>query len=165
MTRPLIARFLAAPESQVSDGNRTNAEWDEVTRLKRRLGAVLAPIVRSEGVEQVATATGLEPEQVEAIGELPASGTDPIDELSLRTVAAILAIESSYRPVSVRGRIRDHLIVQMSRGPIDVDTVASRYGFGDAETLRSKIEAEAPFPVREYVRLRVALSDGPNRKP
>lgn len=165
MTVPVVARFLAGPESHVSDGNRTDADGDEVTRLKRRLGAVLASVIRSQGVEQVATATGLEPEQVEAIGELPRNGTDPLDELTLRTVAAILAIESSYRTVSVRGRIRDHLIVQMSRGPIDVDTIASRYGFGDPEALRAKIEGEAAFPVREYVRLRVALSAGPNRKP
>lgn len=164
MTRSPLARFVVAPESQVGTGNRTDAGRDEVTRLKRRLGAVLASIVGSKGVEQVASATGLERQQIDAIAGVPERGTDTLEELSLRTVAAILATESSFSSGAVRGRIRDHLIIQMSRGPIDVDTVATRYGFGDPKSLRAKIEGDVPFLLREYVRLRVALSAGLNRK-
>jgi hypothetical protein len=157
MTGPPLARFLAGPESQESRGSRTATDQDEVAMLKRRLGDVLGSIVQSAGPAQVVAATGLDLKQAEVIGALPAGETAVLDELSLREAAEIIAVTSSFSAAAVRGRIRDHLLVQMSRGPVDVETVAEQYGFADSTSLRAKIEGEKPFSVREYVRLRVAL--------
>lgn len=157
MTRPALARFLDGPTAQGAEDSHSDRTGAEVAELKRRLGGVLAAAVTEAGPEAVTRATGLEGGVVEEIGALPDGGTEALDGLSLRTVAAILATASSFQPDAVRGRIRDHLLVQMSRGPVDVETVADRYGFGDPETLRAKIEGEEPISVREYARLRVAL--------
>jgi hypothetical protein len=70
----------------------------------------------------------------------------------------MLAVESGYSAAEIRGRLRDHLVVRMSRRSIDVETLATDYGFGDPAGLRERIEGERPFPLREYARVRVALA-------
>ena len=157
MTRPVLARFLDGPNVQETGDSHSDRAGAEVAELKSHLGGVLAAAINEAGPEAVTRATGLDRDVVAEIGAVPDGGSEVLDGLSLRTAAAILATASSFHPDAVRGRIRDHLLVQMSRGPIDVETVADRYGFGDPEVLRAKIEGEEPVSVREYARLRVAL--------
>ncbi|MFP4530735.1 MAG: DUF5791 family protein [Halodesulfurarchaeum sp.] len=155
MNRPPLARFLDDSVSRAADGRDGTGA---VTATYEELLSVLAAVVTTRGVESVATETGLDRELLAFVVGESGVGTGKSERMrTLETVAAILATESRFSASEVRARLGDHLIVQMSRDPIDAESLAVTYGFGDATELRAKIEGDRPLTLREYARLRVAL--------
>lgn len=154
MTRPPLARFL--DDSIAGSGTERDGSG-AVRATYDGLLDVLAGIVDSQGVDSVAEHTDLDRVVLESLAD-DGGETSPVgDPLSLETAAAILATASTFSATEVRARIRDHLILQMSRDPVDAESLAAEYGFGDATELRAKIEGDRPLTLREYARLRVAV--------
>lgn len=155
MTRPALAAFLEAP---ISDSGGSGDGSDAVKATQEGLLAVLAEVVAMQGTGTVAEQTGLDRKLLDSVEEgTPPERLDAVAGLTLETAAEILAVDSAFSPTEIRHRIRDHLLVQMSRGPVDAESVASAYGFGDGVALQEMIEGTRPFSLREYARLRVAL--------
>ncbi len=151
MSDPPLGTFLEA-----RDRADSRAAIDEAAfaTLEAELVEILAEIVETRGVDAIVAETSIEPGALDPlIGETAPEG----DSLTLETAAAVLSMTIGFSASEVRARLRDHLVIAMSRGPIDVTTVAERYGFGEPASLRAKIEGEEPFLLREYARLRVVL--------
>ncbi|MDZ7849304.1 MAG: DUF5791 family protein [Halodesulfurarchaeum sp.] len=139
------------PSADVTEGGT-------VGRTYANLLGVLGTVLTSQDLAIVAGRTGINRQRLEAIVSGATAGTPGRDDgLTLGMAATILATESTFSPSEVRARCRDHLLVQMSRGPIDAESLAAAYGFGDAGELRAKIDGDRPLPLREYARLRVAV--------
>lgn len=158
MTRPPLARFLDDP----LQGSGIEARSDEVGATYEELLDVVATIVTRRGVPAIAETTGLDRALLEFLETKPGPDlSDPPDGLTVAAAAEILAVDSTFSATEIRARIRDHLVVRMSRHPIDVETLAGAYGFGDATQLRERIEGVRPLSLREYARIRVALPGEP----
>lgn len=106
----------------------------------------LASIVIDVGHEKVATATGLEPAQVEAIGE--GSSAD----LELTDVAAVLSLVDDYPAADqLLAETRDHLLLEMSSAMLTVDRIARGLdGELDPKEIQAKIEGRYPMTLSEY---------------
>lgn len=158
MSRPPLAAFLDDPAEEPASGTTPNADQDSVEATYHRLVGIVEAVIEARGVDTVAATTDLDRGRIAAIVAREGSKTAAEDgSITLETVATILATESSFSATEVRARIRDQLVLQMSRRPIDVASLSAQYGFDDAATLRAKIEGERHLSLREYARLRVAL--------
>ncbi|GAB6862304.1 DUF5791 family protein [Haloplanus litoreus] len=89
-------------------------------QLRDAYDAELRAVIDARGIETVATEAGLPTETVAAL----AGGESP--SVSLTEAAAILAVD--YEGRDARGivqEVRDHLLMGMTTGVLDVDTIAS----------------------------------------
>ena len=95
-------------------GQKTPAE------LRAAYEAQLREVVESAGVETVAADAGLDEERLTAL----AAGESP--EFTLSEAAAVLAVDED-RPdaEAITAEIRDHLLLGMTTGVLDVDAIAS----------------------------------------
>lgn len=154
MNRPSLSVFLEAPTGLDEDRPIERVEAVEL-RLQRVLGAVIDRIGREEAVE----AAGIDREQaVEVVAVVNGDRSTPVANLTVADAAALIAAEMAFPRDEVRGRIRDHLLITMSREPTDIDELSETYGFGDSRRLRARINGEEPLSLRDYARLRVALA-------
>lgn len=88
--------------------------------LRAAYEAELAAVVDAEGVETVATESGLDRETIEAV----AAGESP--ELTLSEAAAVLAVaEGAPDAESIAVEVRDHLLMGMTTAVLDVDTIGA----------------------------------------
>ena len=95
-------------------GEKTPAE------LRAAYEAQLRQVVESEGAETVAAETGVDEERLAAL----AGGESP--EFTLSEAAAVLAVsEDNPDAETITLEIRDHLLLGMTTGVLDVDTIAS----------------------------------------
>lgn len=155
MNRPPLDAFLDAAISNPDAGGNLR---DPVGHKAEALMDVLAAIVATYGVTHVAEQTGLDRDLLRATRDGSVMDEHkPGERITLGTAAELLAVASTFSPTEVRARIRDHLILSMSRGPTDAESLASRYGFDDVHTVRDKIEGDRSLTLREYARLGVAL--------
>lgn len=162
MNPPPLAAFLDDSASGSLSNGQLDAKQDSVEAMWHRLRAVLAAIVERQGVKAVSVETDVDRGRIRSIVDRAGSETAGRGEtITLEIAAEILASLSSFPPTEIRARIRDHLLIQMSRRPIDIETLAAQYGFDDADRLRARIEGERELSLREYARLRVALSSPP----
>jgi len=150
MTKPPLTAFLDAPEAAGGDP-------PDVAQVTARLVAVLATVLDEVGFERASAETSVEAIRLRALHETPLDTSAQVDELTLSEAAAILSLATPFSAAEVRGRIRDDLLVAMSREPIDLRTLAQRYDLGDPAVLRGKIEGEQRLSLREYARLWVTL--------
>jgi len=81
--------------------------------------AELRAVVDAHGAEAVADETGLSVETVAAL----ADGESPT--LTLTEAASILAVDSNLDAEGIVQEVRDHLLMGMTTGVLDVDTIAS----------------------------------------
>lgn len=91
-------------------------------------------------------------------GEEPTSDPEEMADWSLDRVAVLLAADSVLGPESVRARISEALRLEMSRVPIDGQTLARDLAT-DPAVLRAKIEGDRPLSLGEYARIRTVLAD------
>lgn len=156
MSRLPLAAFLDVPVGG------TGAVPD-VQQVLRSLQMILGTVVEDVGPERAGDQTRIESARLRALVALADEiRSDPVDGMTLADAAAILALSSPFPPAEVRGRLRDDLLVAMSREPTDLRSLAGRYDLGDPSDLRARIEGEKPLSLREYARLRVAVP--PTRK-
>lgn len=80
----------------------------------------LRAVIDARGIDAVATATDLSTETVAAL----ANGESP--PVTLSEAAAILAVDGDGRDAeAIVQEVRDHLLMGMTTGVLDVDTIAS----------------------------------------
>ena len=92
-----------------------------VSALRAAYDEQLAAVFESTDVETAAAETGIAPETLAAID----AGESP--DVTVREAAAILALDPE-RPDAdaIVYELRDHLLMGMTTGVLDVDTIASR---------------------------------------
>ncbi|QCC48351.1 DUF5791 family protein [Halobellus limi] len=90
------------------------------TELREAYEAQLRAVVTDRGVEEVADDTGVDADVLEALVE------GAVPQLRVADAASILALDGS-RPdaESIVLELRDHLLMAMTTGVVDVDTIAS----------------------------------------
>ncbi|WP_423745997.1 DUF5791 family protein (plasmid) [Haladaptatus sp. SPP-AMP-3] len=125
------------------------------TELHGRYAAELSETISSVGIDEVVELTGLDRETVESI----ADGETAAD-LSLEDAAAILATEEGMpEKDAILLEVRDHLLMGMTTGLLDVDTLARDIdGDFEARAIQQKIEGRAPMTVEEYALVHHAIA-------
>nr|WP_227376725.1 DUF5791 family protein [Haladaptatus halobius] len=106
----------------------------------------LAEMVASVGVDEVAMQTELDRETVASL----ADGDSP--EITLEDAAAVLATgEDAPSKDAILLEVRDHLLMGMTTGVLDVDTLASDIDSDlGPKAIQQKIEGRAPMTLEEY---------------
>ncbi len=151
MTGSPLTAFLDAPAED--DG-----EPPDVAQVTARLQELLAAVIEDVGLDRATAGTAVDPATFRALRDHGGSSrAAPVEGLTLSEAASILSLASPFSAAEVRGRLRDDLLVAMSREPVDIQTLARRYDLGEPARLRAKIEGENPLSLREYARLRVVL--------
>jgi hypothetical protein len=90
------------------------------SQLRDAYDAELRAVIDEEGIESVATAAEIKTETVRALAE----GESP--PLTLADAASILAIGDERRDAEgIVQEVRDYLLMGMTTGVLDVDTIAS----------------------------------------
>ncbi|EFW90744.1 hypothetical protein ZOD2009_16398 [Haladaptatus paucihalophilus DX253] len=104
--------------------------------------------------------TGLDRETVESIAD-----GETADDLSLEDAAAILATEEGTpEKDAILLEVRDHLLMGMTTGLLDVDTLARDIdGDFEARAVQQKIEGRAPMSVEEYALVHHAIAQRNDR--
>jgi hypothetical protein len=88
--------------------------------LRRAYETQLRSVVDAVGTATAAAESGVDAESIEALED------GPIPELSVRDAAAILALDDERPDAdSIVLELRDHLLMAMTTGVVDVDTLAA----------------------------------------
>jgi hypothetical protein len=142
---------------------------------ERRLGGVVA----DRGVEAVAAESGVDEATVAALAAV-ADGTAPADgeeadadarrraEVTVEEAAAILATESGgdLTADDVVFALRDHLMMGMTTGVLDVDTIASNVSLDlSGQEVQQAIEGRAPMTLAQLAAIQryVAARNDPDQ--
>lgn len=115
-------------------------------KLRAAYGQVLADVVESQGLEEVAAQTGIDESTLEAVRE------EDTPELTLEEAAAIVATDPD-RPDAdfLVADARDILLMGMSTAVLDVDAIQSGINAQmDAKLIQQKVEGRHPITVAEY---------------
>ena len=126
-----------------------NASELSAEELRRRYDGQLAAVVDEHGVKDVAEDSGVERERAEAIAE----GDSP--DLVLEEGAAMLAVSPDEPDAeAIVMETRDHLLMGMTTGVLDVETVESGIdGAIDAREIQQKIEGRLEMTLDELAQL------------
>ena len=129
---------------EVANASELSAEG-----LRRRYDGQLAAVVDEHGVKDVAEDSGVERERAEAIAE----GDSP--DLVLEEGAAMLAVSPDEPDAeAIVMETRDHLLMGMTTGVLDVETVESGIdGAIDAREIQQKIEGRLEMTLDELAQL------------
>lgn len=107
--------------------------------------AELRSTIGSHDTETVATETGVSTETIDALvgGESPS--------LTLSEAAAILAVDGDGRDAdAIVQEVRDHLLMAMTTGVVDVDTIASNIDHDlSGQEVQQAIEGRIPMTLAE----------------
>lgn len=114
--------------------------------------AALREVVEVEGVEAVAGASGLPADRVEELKD----GADP--ELTLSEAAALLAAREGAPGDALAAEARDHLLMGMTTGVLDVDTVAANVEGMEATGIQQRIEGRTEMSLAEFARLHAFIA-------
>ncbi|MFB6080886.1 MAG: DUF5791 family protein [Haloferacaceae archaeon] len=109
--------------------------------LREAYEAELRAAVDDAGVEATAAAAGVEAETLRTLAD------GPVPDLTLDRAAAILATREDVADAeAVAAEVRDHLLMGMVTGVVDVDTVASNVDCDLSGTeVRQALEGEMPL--------------------
>lgn len=129
-------------------GDRTPAA------LRRAYADELAAVVADQGVESVVEATSLDRQTVEAI----AAGDQP--PLTLEEAAEVLALpDGAPGADDIAWEARDHLLMGMTTGVLDVDTVAAEIDTEfDGKEVQQVVEGRLPMTLDQYAKLHAFIA-------
>jgi hypothetical protein len=130
------------------------------TELREQYVAELSETVESVGIDAVVERSDLDRETVESIAD-----GDIAADLTLEDAAAILATEEGTpEKDSILLEVRDHLLMGMTTGLLDVDTLARDIdGDFEARAIQQKIEGRAPMTLEEYALVHHAIAERNDR--
>jgi hypothetical protein len=113
--------------------------------LREAYEAELRGAVEANGVDTVAAESGVDRGTLERLVD----GACP--ELTLEEAAAILATREDVRDAeTVVATVRDHLLMGMATGVLDVDTVAANVGLDlTGREIQQALEGRAPMTLAE----------------
>jgi hypothetical protein len=114
-------------------------------QLRDAYDAELRAVIDARGIEAVATAADLRTETVAAL----ASGESP--SMSLSEAAAVLAVDYDGRNAQgIVHEVRDYLLMGMTTGVLDVDTIASNVDLDlSGQEIQQAIEGRIPMDLDE----------------
>jgi hypothetical protein len=145
-------------------GSLTPAELQAA--YERRLGSVIA----THGVEAVVAETDLDEATVAALAAA-ADGDGEHDgssgSVTVEEATAILALEEGLTAEDVRFALQDHLIMGMTTGVLDVDTVASNVELDlTGQELQQALEGRAPMTLAQLAAIQryIAARNDPDRE-
>ncbi|PSQ18299.1 hypothetical protein BRD00_05395 [Halobacteriales archaeon QS_8_69_26] len=121
-----------------------------VEDLRREYAAWLADAVESAGVDAAAERTGLDRSTVAAVAAGEVGG------LSLEEAGTLAALADGMPDgETVVEMACDHVLLGMSTGVLDVDTVASNVDLDlTPKEIQQKLERRAPMSFEEFVAIR-----------
>ncbi|WP_251329913.1 DUF5791 family protein [Haloplanus pelagicus] len=114
-------------------------------QLRDAYEAELRAVIDARGIETVATTANLPTETVAAL----AGGESP--SVTLSEAAAILAVDFDGRDADgIVQEVRDYLLMGMTTGVLDVDTIASNVDIGlSGQEIQQAIEGRARMTLDE----------------
>jgi hypothetical protein len=120
----------------------------------------LESVVDDVGVDAVVAETALGRETVEAIAE----GETP--ELTVEEAAAVLAVSDEYPDApSILMEIRDHLLMGMTTGVLDVDTIASNIDTDHTgQEVQQVLEGRSPMTLSELAAIHQYIAERNDRR-
>lgn len=129
---------------------------DSPSALRSEYDEGLAAIVDRRGVDDVASATSVDRDRLEALVE----GESP--DLSLDEAAEIQSLpDGEPDPETIVEMACEHLLLGMTTAVLDVDAVASNLEIDlDAKEVQQKIERRAPMSFDEFVAIQYVIADG-----
>ncbi|RLM94449.1 hypothetical protein D3D02_00220 [Halobellus sp. Atlit-38R] len=123
--------------------------------LREAYEAQLRAVVTDVGVETAAADSGVDADTVEAL----ADGTVP--DLSVADAAAILALDEA-RPdaEAIVLELRDHLLMAMTTGVVDVDTIAANVDLGlSGQEVQQALEGRTTMTLEQLAAIQQFLAE------
>jgi uncharacterized protein YcbX len=113
----------------------------------------LSSVVDERGVDAVAEASGVDADRLAAL----ADGDSP--ELTVEEAAAVLAVEPGVDRDAVVQELRDHLLLGMTTGVLDVDTLAGEIDADlTGQEVQQAIEGRIPMTLAQLAELQRAIA-------
>jgi hypothetical protein len=140
-----------------------DAVEDPATRtpveLREAYEAELRDAVETVGVEAAATAAGVDEAEIRSLLDGPAP------DLTLDRAAALLAARGDTPDAAaVAGEIRDHLLMGMMTGVVDVDTLAANVDRDLTGTeIRQALEGDIPLTLGQLAAIHRFVADRNDR--
>lgn len=127
--------------------------------LREAYEAEVRATVEAVGIEAAATAAGVDEGTVRALLDGPAP------DLTLERAAAILATRADGADAeAVAGEVRDHLLMGMVTGVVDVDTVAANVDLDLSGTeVRQGLEGQMPMTLAQLAAIHRFVADRNDR--
>jgi hypothetical protein len=130
----------------------------------------LAAVVDREGADAVAEATGVDRERLAALGSGADDGGgsdagDAAADVTVEQAAAVLAVSEEYPDAeAVVMEVRDHLLLAMTTGVVDVDTVAANVDLDlTGQEIQQAIEGRNPMTLGELAAIQGYLAERNDR--
>ncbi|WP_049987623.1 DUF5791 family protein [Halobellus rufus] len=127
--------------------------------LREAYEAQLRAVVTDLGVDAVAADTGVDSETIEALADGPAP------QLRVEDAASILALDGS-RPdaESIVLELRDHLLMAMTTGVVDVDAIASNVDLGlTGQEIQQALEGRTAMTLQQLAEIQQYLAERNDR--
>jgi hypothetical protein len=113
----------------------------------------LRTVVETHGVDAVADATGVDADRLADLVD----GGSP--ELTVEEAAAVLGVEPDVDAEVVVYELRDHLLMGMTTGVLDVDTLASEVDADlTGQEVQQAIEGRIPMTLAQLAELQRAIA-------
>ncbi|WP_224332503.1 DUF5791 family protein [Haloprofundus halobius] len=127
--------------------------------LRAAYDSQLAAVVDAEGVETVAAESGVDRDRVVALAE----GESP--DLTLEEAAGILAVGDGYPDrEAIVLELRDHLLLGMTTGVLDVDTIASNIDADlTGQEVQQALEGRTAFPLDDLAAVHAFIAERNDR--
>jgi hypothetical protein len=122
--------------------------------LRRAYAEELAAVVADLGVDHVVAETSLDRQTVERIE----SGAEP--SLTLEEAAEVLSLlDGAPSADDIAWEARDHLLMGMTTGVLDVDTVATEIDSDlEGKEVQQVIEGRLPMTLTQYAKLQAFIA-------
>lgn len=132
----------------------------DAAELRAAYERELAAVVESEGVDAVAESTGVSRERLTALGDGEAAS-----DLTLEEAAAVLAVSEEYPDSeAVVMEVRDHLLLSMTTGVVDVDTLAANVDLDlTGQEVQQAIEGRNPMTLAQLAAIQGFLAERNDR--
>lgn len=117
--------------------------------LREAYEAELRAAVNDAGIEATAAVTGVDEERLRAVLD------GPVPDLTLDRAAGILATREDVADAeAVAAEVRDHLLLEMVTGVVDVDTVAANVDCDlTGSEIRQALEGELPLTLAQLAEI------------
>ncbi|WP_311171356.1 DUF5791 family protein [Halobellus ordinarius] len=123
------------------------------TALREAYEARLRDIVTDHGTETVAAESGVDPADLESLLD------GPVPDLSVTDAAAVLALDDDRDAETIVLELRDHLLLAMTTGVVDVDTLASNVDLDrSGQELQQAIEGRTEMTLETLAAIRQFLA-------
>ena len=128
------------------------------TALREAYETRLREIVTDRGVDTVAAASGVDADRLEAL----AAG--PVPDFPVTDAAAVLVLDDERDAETIVLELRDDLLLAMTTGVVDVDTLASNVDIDrSGQEIQQAIEGRAEMTLETLAAIRQFLAERNDR--